>query len=64
MMVAMGRLVPMTLFSGVTISGDGFEQIFAGPVVVYFATSTVTVNVGTVARPTGAGLPHGGRRRP
>ena len=32
-----------------------FEQIFAGPVVVYFATSTVTVNVGTVARPTGAG---------
>ncbi len=32
-----------------------FEQIFTGSVVVYFATSSVTVNVGTVARPTGAG---------
>ncbi len=32
-----------------------FEQIFAGTAVVYFATSSVTVNVGTAAMPTGAG---------
>lgn len=33
----------------------GFEQIFAGTAVVYFATSSVTVNVGSVAMPSGAG---------
>lgn len=32
-----------------------FEQILAGTAVVYFATSSVTVNVGSVAMPTGAG---------
>jgi hypothetical protein len=32
-----------------------FEQIFTGTAVVYVATSTVTVNVGTVVAPTGAG---------
>lgn len=32
-----------------------FEQIFTGTAVVYFATSSVTVNVGTVTLPTGAG---------
>lgn len=32
-----------------------FEQIFTGTAVVYFATSAVTVNVGTVTAPTGAG---------
>ena len=32
-----------------------FAQIFAGPAVVYLATSAVTVNVGTVASPAGAG---------
>lgn len=33
----------------------GFEQIFAGTAVVYLATSSVTVNVGTAVMPAGAG---------
>lgn len=32
-----------------------FEQILTGTAVVYLATSSVTVNVGTAAMPTGAG---------
>jgi hypothetical protein len=43
-----------------TLAGDtrgvtAFEQIFAGTAVVYVATSAVTVNVGSVTAPTGAG---------
>ena len=33
----------------------GFEQFLSGTAVVYFATSSVTVNVGTAVMPTGAG---------
>lgn len=32
-----------------------FEQILGGPLVVYLASSSSTVNIGTVAQPTGAG---------
>lgn len=32
-----------------------FEQILAGTATVYFATSAVTVNIGTAVMPTGAG---------
>lgn len=33
----------------------GFEQFLSGTAVVYFANSSVTVNVGTAVMPTGAG---------
>lgn len=33
----------------------GFEQFLAGTAVVYFATSSVTVNVGTAVMPSGPG---------
>jgi len=32
-----------------------FEQILGGPLTVYLASSSSTVNIGTVAQPTGAG---------
>ena len=48
MMVAMGRLVPMTLFSGVTISGDG-----ATP-KLHWRTAVVATSIDI------GGLPSGG----
>lgn len=32
----------------------GLQEVFAGPLTLYLATSTVRVNVGTVATPTGS----------
>jgi hypothetical protein len=32
-----------------------FEQFLGGPLTVYLASSSVTVNIGTVTQPTGAG---------
>ncbi|MEZ4411341.1 MAG: hypothetical protein R3A52_33390 [Polyangiales bacterium] len=32
-----------------------FDQVFTGPLVVYLASSSTTVNVGTVTDPSGAG---------
>jgi len=32
-----------------------FEQVLGGPLVLYLASSSTTVNIGTVAQPTGAG---------
>ena len=46
----------ITLTLGRDATGvTAFEQILGGPLVVYLANSGTTVNVGTVAQPTGAG---------
>lgn len=38
-----------------TTGVTSFEQFLGGPLVLYLANSGVTVNIGTVAQPTGAG---------
>ncbi len=46
----------VTLTLGRDTTGvTAFEQILGGPLTVYLASSRSTVNIGTVAQPTGAG---------
>jgi len=46
----------VTLTLGRDTTGvTAFEQILGGPLTVYLASSSSTVNIGTVAQPTGAG---------
>lgn len=58
----LGRAPAAVLVERVTLTlgGDSagvtrFEQFLGGPLTVYLASSTATVNVGTVAQPAGAG---------
>jgi hypothetical protein len=59
---ALGRAPAAVLVERVTLTlgrdatgVTSFEQFMGGPLVVYLASSSTTVNVGTVAQPTGAG---------
>jgi len=46
----------VTLTLGRDTTGvTAFEQILGGPLTLYLASSSTTVNIGTVAQPTGAG---------
>jgi hypothetical protein len=46
----------VTLTLGRDATGvTSFEQFLGGPLVLYLANSSTTVNIGTVAQPTGAG---------
>lgn len=46
----------VTLTLGRDTTGvTAFEQFLGGPLTVYLASSSATVNIGTVAQPTGAG---------
>ncbi len=46
--------ITLTIGEG-TRGVTGFEQVLGGPLVVYFAKSGATVNVGTLTQPMGAG---------
>lgn len=59
---ALGRAPAAVLVERVTLTlgrdstgVTSFEQFLGGPLVVYLASSSTTVNIGTVTQPTGAG---------
>ena len=59
---ALGRAPAAVLVERVTLTlgrdstgVTSFEQFLGGPLTVYLASSSVTVNIGTVTQPTGAG---------
>ncbi len=59
---ALGRDPAAVLVDRVTLTIDrdtrgvsAFEQVLGGPLTVYLASSSTTVNIGTVTQPTGAG---------